>query len=473
MIRTIRTLIGVALVAVAGTPVQALQARGAPPGTLALANLPEAARSAYLRGVDAYYTWEPLAAYRFMTEALAADSTFGLARTVAAFYRGGPTVAAEGRRATADAVTRPVPEQTVVLANRAAGVNRVRLLTAARAMMPNDHRLAYDHAIALTGGARIDSLRALSERLPDEVAPKLWLAYYLTLNAFPVPTGQVADEALSVAQAAVRQAPDMGASHAALGHVLERLGRHEEALTHLDQATRLTPDLEWAFVLKAEIHAREGRTSELRAALESAAGASPHVGRQVDYRESRSIALLNEGRAREAMEELTALAREAESKGARAAAAGVHQRMAVLSAGTRDNAAIDAHFTEAQRLGIAEATLADGRVVAYFLAGRAEDVRRALVDYIRLNSGPPGTPPNANIRRMTGLTLVTEGKVEEAIAELRAGGDNPFAQLGMIEAYLRMGRTADAQAERVAMLRRMDTTWNSIAVPIARYRGLH
>jgi hypothetical protein len=35
---------------------------------------------------------------------------------------------------------------------------------------------------------------------------------------------------------------------------------------------------------------RQGRTAELRAALDSARSASPHVARQVDYLESRASA---------------------------------------------------------------------------------------------------------------------------------------------------------------------------------------
>jgi hypothetical protein len=45
-------------------------------------------------------------------------------------------------------------------------------------------------------------------------------------------------------------------------------------------------------------------------------------------------------------------------------------------------------------------------------------------------------------------------------------------QLGMIEAYLLLGRTNEAQAERRALLARKDVSYISTAVPIARFRGM-
>jgi hypothetical protein len=72
-----------------------------------------------------------------------------------------------------------------------------------------------------------------------------------------------------------------------------------------------------------------------------------------------------------------------------------------------------------------------------------------------------------------GLTLVAEGKGEEALTELRQGGANPYSQLGMIEAYLLMGRTSEADAERAALFARKDVTYASTAMPIARYRALN
>jgi hypothetical protein len=147
--------------------------------------------------------------------------------------------------------------------------------------------------------------------------------------------------------------------------------------------------------------------------------------------------------------------------------------MAVVAAGIHDVAGIDAHFAEAKRLNLGENTLADTRVVANALAGRGDSARAALTDYVRLNPGPAGAPPSENIHRMTGLTLLAEGKPQEAIAELQQGGANPYAQLGIIEALIKLGRTTEAEAQRTAMLGRKDTAWGSTSIPIARYRALN
>jgi tetratricopeptide (TPR) repeat protein len=317
----------------------------------------------------------------------------------------------------------------------------------------------------------VDSLRALTTRFPDFAPAKIWLAYYLTFTAYPAPSGPEADEALKVAQQAVQQAPEMSGTHAALGHVLERLGRHEEALRHLHQATTLSPHNEPAYVLKAEIFIREGKVAPARAALDSAIMVTPNVGRQVDHRENRAVALLYEGNVKQMMDELAANARAAEANGQLPAAAAVHMTMAVTSAGARDATTALVHHAEAKRLNLAAGTLADGEVVMFFLLGRAEDARRALGDYVRLAAGQAANAREQNIHRMTGLTLVAEGKPEEAIAELKQGGANPYAQLGIIEAYLLQRKTREAEAERAAMLARKDTPYTSTAVPIARYRG--
>jgi tetratricopeptide (TPR) repeat protein len=289
-------------------------------GTLPLTGLPAGAREAFFASIDAAHQWAWVAADEHATRALALDSTFGLARVYRNELRALGNQHAEARRGTADAAGRSVPEMTFLLGLRADGVNAARLLGAARAMFPNDRRIALDQALQFAGAERIDSLRALAGRFPEMPAPKVWLAYYMTPTQGTVYTPEVATEALRAAQEAVRIAPNLAGAHSALGHVLHRMRRYDEALTHLAQAIRLDPRAEYAYVVRSEIFMDDGKPNGVdraRAALDSAYAHSVDITRRHGFRRTKAILLLHDGKAREMTAELEALAREAERNAAR------------------------------------------------------------------------------------------------------------------------------------------------------------
>jgi tetratricopeptide (TPR) repeat protein len=448
------------------TSLEAQTPAAAPPaGILTFANITPEAKIALEAAIDAYQSLEYALALDHATRALSIDSTVGLARSLAAFLRGGPTSAAEYRRAVADASGRPAGELTWVAANRFAGANRAAMLRAVRAIAPNDRRVLFEHANSLAGDVRLDSLRALATRYPDFLAPRVVLANVLTTAVFPVPSAAVAEEALRWANEAVRINPNSSVAHTMVGQVYERTLRHAEALPHLAAATRLNPRAEQAYVLRAEIAARDDNPVAARALLDSASRASPQLVRAVDHRENRAVMLMYEGKHREALQELGALAAEAESKGMSAQAATIHATMSVLSAGVRDASGSLAHITEARRLNLAAATLADNESVIYFLTRNAIESKRALADLIRTSTN------QETIHRMTGLSLVVEGKYADAIPELKQGGENMWSQVGLIEAYTGLGRTQDVTATRAAMFARKDVTYASTARPIMKWRA--
>jgi tetratricopeptide (TPR) repeat protein len=274
-----------------------------------------------------------------------------------------------------------------------------------------------------------------------------------------------------MAQEAVKLAPGLSTSHTTLGQAFERQGRHAEALPHLNQATALNPSEEYAHTFKAEIAVREDRPAQARASLDSAMTGTPHIGRRVTYRQNRAVLFLYDGKVREMMDDLAATAREAESSGQGPAAATVHFTMALLSAGVRDASGFEAHKAEAKRLNLAEGTIADAEVNAYAMLMNGPAARRALGDYVRLAAGQAPAVREENIHRMTGLTLVAEGKAAEAIPELKLGGLNPYAQLGLIEAYLALKQPQQADSVRKAMIEHKGVSYVSTARPIAKYRA--
>lgn len=469
-IRSVGFAVAVTMAWAGRAPAQSLR------DSLALAGLPVGAREAALASIDAAHHWAPRVAHRHAEGALSIDSTFGLARILRLELSGGTAdyIAAESRRAVSDAAGRVVPEVTYVLARRAAGTWRSQLLASARAMMPGERRIALDHALSLTGAARLDSLRALSRQFADYAAPRMWLAFHLTDNPLTVRDPN-ADEAVAIAGEAVRIAPTLAGAHVALGHVLVRLGRYDDALPHLTQATTLDAENEPAYNLLAEMFSRDGKLNAVgraRAALDSAIAASPNATIRYNLTRNRALLLAHDGRASDALMELGRLARDAVTHSA-ALAATYNQQSATLAAGIGDSARARAFLEEARRLNPA-ANLTVPEVHAYGLIRNAAEARRAFEEFVRRVPNPAAPTVAAETHRLRGFVLLAERRYREALAELALRSDldgNPFRELGVIQAHVALRNPAAADSVRSALLARHNVDLTSVSVAIARHQA--
>lgn len=464
------------LAAATAVPVAAqVQQQSATAARLAPANQRGAAIVELQAAVDDQLAWSFTTAAEHAQRALDLDPQFGLARAWLARLRGGPAAAAEFDRAASDAATASLPEAVLVEAMREENAGRIqnaaKLFALATELTPGDPRVAVDRATSLLGEERIRALREAAARFPDYAPARFWLAFFLTADGFGQFSPATADEALNAARDAMRLAPGSAAGHTIMGHVLERLLRHEEALQHLDEATAMSPTNEWAYALKAEIAIREGMYARARATFDSALALSPNSARRTGYRISRAVTFLHEGKLSQAVDSLAAFAREAEAGGMTDVAATAHLNMALLAAAVHDAGGVDAHLAAAQRLGSSAGLLVDNRVISFALLGDGVRARRALEEYVRFTHSVPADVRDPNVHRMTGLTLLAEKKPAEAIAELKQGGSNPYAQLGLIEAYKMMGDRKSADAERAALFARKNIPYGSTAIPIAKYRA--
>ncbi len=462
----------VAALALTASLLGAQSATEAGAGKLVPANPRATAITEYEAALDAWQGWSWTEGYQHARRALGADSSFGLARALHARYRGGPTVAAELSQAASDAAKGPVPEAVLALAARAGGANAAVLWNAAVQLFPNDPRVALDRALALAGEARLVALREMTKKFPDHVASKYWLAYYLALPIQPRAPKAVLDEALAVAQEGVRQAPNAGASHTALAFVLERLEREDEALEHLKAATSLPDPTNFPFEVRAEILVHKNRIAEARAALDSAILLTDNMGGHVTYQVTRALTFLHKGNLAAAMASVEDAAKEAMVNEQRGAEAQAHVTMAMMLAAADNVPAVNEHLAIARRLGATPATLNDAMVISYGLTKQGAAARKALEAYIVTAQAQAPAVRELNVHRMTGMALLAEGKPAEAIAEFRQGGTNPYAQVGIIEAYLQMGKKKEASAERAALFARTDFSVGSTALAGARYRSL-
>jgi tetratricopeptide (TPR) repeat protein len=445
---------------------------GANAGRLVPANPRATAITEYEAALDAWQGWSWPEGYQHARRALAADSSFGLARALHARYRGGPTAGAEYVQAAADAARGPVPEALLALAIRSGGAAGPVMWNTAAQLFPNDPRVALDRALALAGPARLDALRETVKKFPAHVASKYWLAYYLAIPLQPRAPQALLDEALAVAQEGVRQAPNAGGSHTALAFVLQRLEREDEALEHLKAATSVPDPANYAFEVRAEILLHKNRIAEARAALDSAILLTDNMGGHNAYEVTRALTFMHEGNLASATAALEGAAREANETGQRGVEPGVHVTTAMVLAAANDLRGVDEQLAIARRLGSAPATLNDAMVISYGLTKQGAAARKALEAYIVTAQAQAPAVRDPNVHRMTGMALLAEGKPAEAIEEFKQGGTNPYAQVGIIEAYLQMGKKKEAAAERVALFARTDFVAGSTALAGARYRSL-
>jgi tetratricopeptide (TPR) repeat protein len=448
-----------------------VQQQGAASGRLVPANPRATAITEYLLALDAYQTWSWTDGAAHANRAFELDSTFGLARALRARYRGGPSAAAERLRAAQDAVRGSTPEAVIALANNSDAASSAALWDAAVRLLPNDPRVAVDRALSLAGRQRIDALRDVAKKFTDAPAPRMWLAYYLTPTSYELPKAD-GDEAILAAQEAVRLAPNSTGAHAAVGWVFEKVGRDDEALLHLGHATSMAAPTEIAFLTRAELLERQGKLAESRGSLDSAVLVTENMGNRNTYLNDRALTYLHEGNLAATLAALDDAAREARSRDQAQSESGIHATLAIVYAGAGNAKAATEQIAIERRLGATPAALADNSVIVYSLLKDGPSARRALGSYVEIAANQPPEVRGENVHRMTGLTLVAEGKGAEAIDELKQGGANPYSQLGLIEAYLQLGKKKEADAERASMFARKDFGIASTATPVAKYRAM-
>lgn len=442
------------------------------PGTLAPSSANREAIAQFDAGYRQVHAWFWIAGLGQLERATELDPEFGLARALAARARQGADVMAELDRAAADAARASAVEGALVLAHREAQAQRPQnaraLADAAARLAPNDPRVATERALFLTGKPRVEALRETVQRFPDYVGVRLWLAFYLTPD-LQVIEPAAGEEALRVAQEALRLAPGDPGPHTAMAHVLERLGRRSEALTHLGHATRMSPTAEYAHTQLAQIALRDGKPAEARKALDGSIANNASLSFRVAYRRTQALLYLHEGKLQDAVRGMEAVAREAEAQGLKDPAGNAFGTLALVLAGARDAAGFERNLADAKRLRGPD--VEQDEILGYALVGNGTAARRALTTYVEANKDRGLADWEGTVHRLTGHVLVAENKPAEAVEHLKQGGLNPYAQLGMIEAYRKMGKNKEADAERDALLARKDFGLLSTAVPIARYRA--
>lgn len=461
-----------ALVVSLAVPIEAqLKEAPARAGMLVPTAAPAAAQE-FRAAFDGYHMWAFAPAVDHAKKALAAAPDFGLARAYLAYVVAVPNRAAELDRAATDAAKGSAAEAVLALAmrERAAGraQNAAKLFDAAVELAPNDPAVAVERALNLSGSARIDALREISKKYVDDAASRMWLAYYLTEKATGWSRTDAA-EALEAAQAALRIAPNEPGAVSAVAHALERVGRHDEALTYLDRSTEATPPDLYGLILRGETLWREGRTAEARESFEKAAAVTPFPTNPLIFKRTQAMITAYEGKPKEALQQLLDVASQAASAGQKGPEALAHITAALVAGGMRDAASAEKEIAAARALGLAGDWVDQDEVLAMAWAGRPTQARQAYGALVK-SLTKTGLDRENTLRVFNGIILVAEDKAADAIPELKALPDNNAAQMALVEAYRKLGKKSEANLVRKTLLERKDFPYDAGVIPIAHFR---
>lgn len=448
--------------------------QGAIARTLAPAGASASALAHYNAGMADFEARNVTGARRHFAAALAEDPTFGLARTQVALATGGVPSQKEHARAVTDASKGSAGETMLALAYRegafARAANARAIWDALASMYPDDRFIALERARSRVGAERLQAIRDVARQHPDYAPARGEVAIALVLSQLTRYPKEVADEALSHAQAVAQRLPNAAGTHFLLGFVHERLLNHDEARMHLDKAIAIEA-FGGHYELKAEMAAREKKAVLARALLDSAIAFNSSPVAKIVARRDQAILRGYDGTIADVVAALAPIAKQAEADSLPGQASATHLTIALFRAAARDASGYEAAVAEAKRVQPTSVALADNQIISYGLLGDGPKARAVLPAYIEGAQSQAPAMRDENVHRMTGVVAFAEGKYDEAIMHLKQGGPNPYVEVFTIEALMKQGKAKEAAAVRTALLARKNVSLAATSIPIAIQRA--
>ncbi len=400
------------------------------------------ARQALADGLDDLaYVHVARAARRF-GQAVALDSSFGLARVLHAAFAPGLDSAqrmAEATRGMGDAARASTRELLLATALREQIAERrgeaAKLFRAASDLYPDDALFAM-LASQNPGGERapaatVEAFRAVTTRFPSYGAPYNGLAYAL-LNVGDTTA------ALEAARKQVELAPGQPNPLDSYAELLQAAGRLDSAARYYADAARADSGFTEAYVGMAELHQLRGRSADARAALATALRLAAGVEDSLRYMTYLAQNRVYANDLREAGRQLGAVAQLAEQRRQIGAAAQAHGDLAVLAALSGDRAGISQHLDHLRRLRPADsAQVARTAALAWLTAGTTDSLRAVVA---RL-------PEDAHLARAALATPDRKGEDAQRALEA-ARNDGPLARELLAEAHALQQHADVARATR-------------------------
>lgn len=449
MQRALRHALFVASILVAATATLAAQAQQGEQRSLSFTSTSEAARTAtYNAAVDFFNVYFERSAAR-AKEGMTLDPNLGMARALYAWANPPGLTAAmreqELNRAVADAARNSTPELLATMMIRAIALNRANeagvFIDAMIALLPDDPVPQYLKATRNSEPAQtVANLEALVAKFTD-FAPAYNILAYQRWAAGD------RDGALSAVQEYVRLAPDHPNAHDSYAEILQFMGRLPEALQHYQRAIEIDRSYAAAPVGVAEVHMLMGHPSVAREAYMKAADVASAPAAKLNTRAMSALTYALEGRARDAVRELNAIASSAETQNLKPQAANYHRTSALIEALLGDRRQVDGHLAKAAELGGAEAP-AQLRftALAFAAVGHLDVAKGAAAKYAAATAN--GTAAQRRTaREVNAVIAAAEKDFARAQSELKeAGAAATLGKAIVAEALSKAGRKAEAQA---------------------------
>jgi hypothetical protein len=463
--------LAVALVSMSGASAQQVAVAGATPFEPSTASAD--ARAAFDEGLDTWIRFRVEVANSLYASAASLDPRFALPRALGVGRLPFGEREAELDAALLDATRGSTTELLLVAAVREdhrGNAAAARTLRRAAADLTTDPRLRLYVAWSLPIGARKPILYALHEERPDDAPAAAALAWALVPNVF-VTVGE-ADLAAAerAARAAVRSEPDAPYARSVLAQVLTRTGDRAEARRQLELATSGPTYLVMAYQQLAQLDLQDGRVGAARAILERALAAAESEAERRSLREAIALTHLHDGDLDATLRGYEALAADADAQGFEPAAGSYYASAAIVAAGAGDARRFDRYRLEADRRLQPSANL-EWRIIGPALLGRGDEAAVALERHLEVTEHDRSAAAEESRERMRGYVELARDRPAVAVAHFQRGGRNPYTQLGLWEAQLRLGDEAAARAVRDDLLTRKDFGLFSTATPTARYRA--
>ena len=409
----------------------------------------EAAGHHFWAGLSDTRNWFLSRATGHFDEALALDSTLGLARVVRAFAAPGLTTDqrnAEAQRGIAAMTAASTGELVTALAFREAitGNNRQaqRLFETASQMLPGDPNIAFYAALFINDPTQqIPALRTATERFPDDAAMYNTLAYQLWA------TGDHAG-AFAAVKRYVDIAPDQPNSHDSYAELLQWDRRYSEALTHYRRAVAIDSNFVESNIGMAEVLQVTGRGEEARQQIHAAIARAPDPESRVNYEVTLAHSFTLDGRLTDAMAQFAVVARDAQAIGRKQIAAQAHRDMALADAVLGRGTDIARHLAVAAQTDTTEpAQQLYATALAQGTSGDIATARQAAAQLATVAKTDSNYTTWARVANA--VISLRENKPNDALTELAgANPDRPMVQAIRAEADRAIGNTVDAQALR-------------------------
>jgi Flp pilus assembly protein TadD len=440
--------------------------------TLQITSASELAKTDFRRGFEEENASRAALSFQ---QALASDSTFGLARVLFGLKMPRlPTArrVLEMNRGVTDAAKGSTEELILATAYRELGMGRTQrglvLLRAAVELMPGEALIAADYAWQLGSNGNVDQAIVVFRKLKQEYPGSAsWVRFALLL----LQNGDTA-EAVSTAEELARVASSESTPHRILGDILRTTGQLDRARQEYTRSLALDSTSVSAHVGLAQLARRRYLFAEARANLQTAIRHAAPESEKIRLQNGIVGTFLEDGDAAGAMAAFPALTRLVEAHGSAMDVWLAYRAMAFVDLLLLKGERADAILSKLDSLKLPEiSTLIRFATVAsiYALAGRRDATLEAIEGLRREATAARDTSMSgAPVHLYTGLLLLREGKPLDAIVELKkAPAGNFLTPPALVAAYTDAGNRSEAQRIKAAFLKDFPV-FNNLLVIIGR-----